>query len=415
MRTSQSFVASALLSFFSATASAQTGAPKCPNVLIVFDVSGSMNMQVSSNGPTKYPVARTAIATLVGGAGDKFRYGLELFGLGGTSGCLISDPVCSYPNPTTACRSVTCGFGTAQSINDVLNVQAPEGATPTALAMTTAMTRTDMKDTSRPRYVMLVTDGDPNCATTIDAVTASVDAISAARDGGVKTFVLGFAGGSTGNLMRMAIAGGVQKQGCDAGSPTSCYYVANNATELQAALDAISQVVAGELGPSGGCDETCYAQGCPSGQMCMNKACVADPCSGVQCASGQACVNGACNTFCTTTCATGKYCNSAGQCVDEIPCNGGCDTAGKRNQVCVNGACVEDYCSGATGNLKCPSGTVCKRNNCIPTSSSPDGGPGTGTGDEPSPGCCSGAPGAFSILALMVGLAALAARRRFRT
>jgi hypothetical protein len=385
-------------------------------------------MSTPVGGSTRFAVARTAVNTLVSGSGDKLRYGLELFGLNApvADGCNVSDQTCSYPTPMS-CKSVSCQFNSAPSISSVLADAGPEGATPTAQAVRAAALRPDMTDATRSRFILLVTDGDPTCPTTPAGVALSntVQSISDVRDGGVRTFVLGFGGGSAGNLAQMAIAGGVTKAGCDAGTPQSCYYVATNAAELQTALNAIQSVVSSELGGTGGCDETCYSQGCPSGQVCKKSACVADPCSGVMCGANEACVNGVCNKFCTTACAVGKYCNSAGACVDEVPCSGitpPCDE--QRNQVCVNGMCVEDHCSGASATIKdkCPAGTFCIRNNCSPEPiiilpdggmTLADGGP-VGGGKTPTPGCCSGAPEAFSALTLAIGLSALAARYRRR-
>ncbi|MGQ0504077.1 MAG: hypothetical protein ACT4TC_02045, partial [Myxococcaceae bacterium] len=82
-----------------------------------------------------------------------------------------------------------------------------------------------------------------------------------------------------------------------------------------------------------------------------------------------------------------------------------------------------NYCTGATYNLaaKCAAGMVCNRNGCAPPTplTLPDGGlllPDGGTGNHTTTGagCCSGAPEAFSMVALAAGLLALAARGRRR-
>src|SRR5690349_20125641 len=100
MRATLPLVAGSIFLALSGDALAQTKAPKCPNIRIVFDVSGSMSQSVG--GMVKYPTARSAVNNLVSASGDKIRYGLELFGLNTgpiANGCNISDNTCSYPNP----------------------------------------------------------------------------------------------------------------------------------------------------------------------------------------------------------------------------------------------------------------------------------------------------------------------------
>ncbi|MGA9524046.1 MAG: hypothetical protein WBV82_21475, partial [Myxococcaceae bacterium] len=252
-----------------------------------------------------------------------------------------------------------------------------------------------------------------------DPMQSSLNALSAIRQGlGVKTFVLGFAGGSADNLNQMAQAGGSERHPgqCNT-SDKKCYYEASNATELEAALNEIVTVVGGELGGFS-CDDSCYAQGCPAGQVCENAQCVADPCAAVSCNEGSACVDGVCKAFCSESCIGNKRCED-GVCVDDSICPSACTG---RNQTCVAGQCVEDLCSGQGQTLDCPDTHVCYKNACHlrftpakpDAGTSTDGGTttGSGSGVETPGGCCSGAPGSFNVLALGVGLLALRLSRR---
>jgi hypothetical protein len=391
---------------------------RCPNILLVFDASGSMGIGVEGTSKDRYQVGREAVAALLANNTQNFRYGLELFGLD-ADGCGVSDPVCSYPSPSS-CQSVQCGVGTSASINAVLGAGSAEGLTPTGPAISRVLQRADMKDTSRNRYVVLITDGDPyGCSATDNDYPEALSALTTTRNAGIKTYVLGFAGGTPSNLNALAQAGGTAKAAtCSDSSP--CFYDASNAAELNAALLAIVNAVGGELG-GGGCDDSCYAtRDCGQGKLCKGGACVADPCAAVTCGAGQACVEGQCRAGCNPACALNEVCDN-GVCLPDTACAQPCTG---RNQVCVGGACVEDYCSGNTYTLACDlaEGALCVKNACQVYVATPDAGTGNGAdGGRPGGGggittetlgCCSGAPDAFSAFGLMAGLATLAGRRR---
>lgn len=396
--------------------------PRCPNVLVVFDSSCSMDADAGAGD--RYTVGKNAVKELTAGGQTQFRYGLELFGLD-PDGCSISSPSCSYPE--AGCQSVACDYNTADEIGAVLDQYAePQGYTPTGPAITEAAKRADMKDTSRSRYIVLVTDGEPFECTSNDELTNALDALNSIRTNqSVKTFVLAFAVPSNlhTQLNQMAQAGGTARAStCN--SSTRCYYSANTASELQSALQAIITEVQGEFG--GTCDDTCYGQGCPAGSFCATvdggPTCVQDRCAGVSC-NGGTCVDGVCRAFCDTPCGPDERCEN-GQCIKDVACPSPCTG---RNQVCVGGQCVEDYCSGQSFNISthCPSTHICYRNNCqkqytyaADAGSAADGGSSGGNKNSgasaASPGCCTGAPGAFSAMAWVLALGAFALRRRSR-
>src|SRR5581483_11031599 len=77
----------------------------------------------------------------------------------------------------------------------------PEGdGTPTAAAIQVATSYLMSRSSTAPKYLLLVTDGEPNCggnppavADTTQAQTDAVNAVSAAAQAGVHTFVIGVA------------------------------------------------------------------------------------------------------------------------------------------------------------------------------------------------------------------------------
>ncbi|MFL5322502.1 MAG: vWA domain-containing protein [Myxococcaceae bacterium] len=395
---------------------AQAG--RCPNLLLDFDVSGSMGTTVSGTSQSRYEVGRDAVNQLLSSNSSGFRYGLQLFGITtSTDSCGVSN---CYYSSSTACQSVLSDVNTNTAIAAVLQAGGPDGSTPTATSITNAMARADMKDATRPRFMILITDGDPNCPS--NTLTDTTTALNTAKNAGVKTYVLSFNGGTASNLNAMAQAGGTARNTtCDSANP--CYYNASSPAQLQTALNDIVAAVGGELG-GGGCDDTCYSAGaCAANQICKGGACVADSCATVSCQSGQYCVEGTCKHSCSPACQTGQYCDD-GVCKPSAACATACTA---KNSVCVNGQCVEDYCSGLSYHINCTNpDDLCIDNACQTFASGTGGGAGGGAGGgsgnkadggagggtASTSGCCSGAPDAASLFGILVGLSSLGALRR---
>jgi hypothetical protein len=126
---------------------------------------------------------------------------------------------------TTGNINVPIGYNNAAAIAQALDGMAPDGATPTAATLQAARAELDKivagpDQLAAPKYVLLVTDGSPNCsngslgagAPDLTAVSASVSAIQAMAQNGIKTYVLGYDTQSDAtlraNLDQMARAGG---------------------------------------------------------------------------------------------------------------------------------------------------------------------------------------------------------------
>lgn len=200
-----------------------TGDPA--DLLLVVDKSGSMDDELET-GQDKWPVMRDALTTVVQQYENGIRFGLMLYPEGDS---------CAAGGVRAQLAMQNAGPITSQ-----LGSTSPDGGTPTHTTVAAAGAYFAGVTSPGDRYVLLATDGEPNCGDPLDeqapTVTESIAAITALRGDGIMTFVLGF-GGTINNypatLQSMADAGG-----------TGDYFAANSPDELATALDTI----AGEVG-----------------------------------------------------------------------------------------------------------------------------------------------------------------------
>lgn len=229
-----------------------------PVLFVVQDKSGSMNFApdgttASAANPSKWTIARQVVPALASDFNNRFRFGAAM-----------------YPRDTT---TFNCSTGTIVSaiststagITSAYNSAVPGGGTPTAASLQAVRTHIAAQGLATPAYVLLITDGLPNCNTGLDANTctptstaacgtvppaqsscglgakdcldtqASVTAAQQLFAAGVKVFVVGFdstliAGNNKAVLDAIAAAGG-----------TSSAYVANNQAQLTNVLNTIAQ------------------------------------------------------------------------------------------------------------------------------------------------------------------------------
>ncbi len=143
---------------------------------------------------------------------------------------------------------VPVGSDTAQAIVDALPSGEVGGGTPTRRAIEQAVVHLSTLDPSRPRAIVLVTDGSSNCdgseawLETYDPL--AVDAVAAAWAQGIPTFVVGvdienqpdaFSGKNVRDAINdLALAGGVPAPGADA------FYNVRDAAALEAALVTVT-------------------------------------------------------------------------------------------------------------------------------------------------------------------------------
>src|SRR4051812_46733639 len=134
-----------------------------PILFIVQDKSGSMASAPAPIGypsaPSKWSSAKATVPQLVTQFSDRFRFGVQMF-----------------PGAST---SYNCSAGTLQvavpatpsQVQSAYNANAAGGGTPTAVSLNAAHNYLNGISSSAPKYVLLITDGLPNCNLSNDANT----------------------------------------------------------------------------------------------------------------------------------------------------------------------------------------------------------------------------------------------------
>lgn len=211
--------------------------PSPVNVMIVFDRSGSMEDELGNEG-SKWDVGRAAVETLMATTPPAVRFGLMVYP--------GQDPSC---NDGDFCEAgnipIDIGDANREDIVEYLtDSDTCQLGTPTAETLAALPDVESLQDTTRPNYVLLITDGQSTCDNPTPRVEDLFDATPQ-----VKTFVVGFGDGvDPDELEDMAEAGGTARQGNPA------YYQADNAASLEQALaDIVGAVL--------GCDYTLDLQG----------------------------------------------------------------------------------------------------------------------------------------------------------
>lgn len=203
------------------------------DVLLVLDRSLSMNYSTSGTSncsPTatgcvaRWPALLDAVDSTLSNA-TGVQWGLKLFTSPNGSACTVNPGV-----------EVPIGSATVDDIKSNIAGTSPANNTPTAQAIEAATDYLKTVDDTNARYILLATDGEPNCAPGKSSgtrnVDGTVDAIAAAKAAGFPVYVVGI-GPSVGNLDNFAQAGGTDR-----------YYPASSPESLTEAFASISKLVA---------------------------------------------------------------------------------------------------------------------------------------------------------------------------
>src|SRR5262245_25234197 len=375
------------------------------DILLVLDHSNSMQNPTTSG--TKWTDLLGALDQVVTDTGTQVKWGLEIFPASTSQACTVGGV------------DVPPAANNAQNVLSRIHATQPDGAgTPTREAVRAAGSYLAGLGDGSQKYILLATDGEPNCAvgnpdenaSDRDAAVAAVRAVATA---GASTFVIGVAISPDADttLSQMAVAGGEARSGMTA------YFPAANAHDLEAALAVVARQVAlctFDLMPPPPIGDTIEltigGRPFPRNQMHMGDgwdftnggksiALYGAACDAVQ--AGGAIVA-------TYVCGAGTMCNTANnQCVP-IPggtggtggggtgggggggagggggsggTGGGGGTGGsgggpgsmcRYNAQCgPGGICTDGMCSPAcTQSSQCGTGDVCLSGNCVPSPSS---------------------------------------------
>ncbi|MBN2573314.1 MAG: VWA domain-containing protein [Deltaproteobacteria bacterium] len=215
---------------------------KPADIMLVLDRSASMDYSIgddcycdSSVGrpvctdttdcKTRWESLKPAIdATLANS--NNVQWGLKLFPTGSSGNCNVSD---SVEVPVDDPDSIT---KIQQAVEDATLALS----TPTAQAIEVATSYLQSLDDTNQKFILLATDGEPNCGgspaniMTVDVDGAAAEA-AAAKDAGFPVYVVGI-GPNLENLTKIAYEGG-----------TTDYYPVSSPEQLVDALSSISKVV----------------------------------------------------------------------------------------------------------------------------------------------------------------------------
>ena len=240
-------------------------------VMVLFDRSTSM-VEGKIGSETKWSIATGALEDVVGSYQAQAELGLTVF-----------------PKDPRTCKSggselVVPATGTLDAITAGLTSSKPTVHpsywTPIGQTLRQTVDLPDWSDAAHRKFVILVTDGRQSCpGPGIYDQTGELDEIwptaqiveqaKALKAKGVTLYVIGFGASSVGDadgvdaftLNQLAVAGGTSILGCDpSGTDPNgedlCYFQADDAAGLAAALDAIAVQISAEVcdGKDNNCD-----------------------------------------------------------------------------------------------------------------------------------------------------------------
>ncbi|HTA19816.1 MAG TPA: vWA domain-containing protein [Polyangia bacterium] len=210
-----------------------------PDLLIVLDKSGSM-----ANDQTDTPCARgvacqskwadmtAGINMVVAQTDTTIRWGLKYFSTDGNCG-------------VAAGAAVPIAANNAAAIAGSIMMSMPKGNTPTAAAVASGATYLMSLTDPNPKYILLATDGEPNCGAgarkTGDSDAAGAEAaVTMAAAAGIPVFVVGVGNVDSAHMTLNALAtnGGRPQTGDPA------FYPVTNTADLVSVLTKIGGQIA---------------------------------------------------------------------------------------------------------------------------------------------------------------------------
>ncbi len=200
-----------------------------PDLLVVLDRSGSMSSPPQQFPPIftqKWTIMKSGLTTVVTARDQQIKFGLMEF---------PSDDNCA----SDASVEVPIGIGSSGAVASYFQSRSPGGNTPAHTGLAQALAHySSIPVNTAGRYVLFATDGLPNCggAAQDQASNAeTVAAVTALANAGIPTYVLGFGTFADPTILNQAAVAGLKPK-----PGNTKYYEANNAADLDAALQAIA-------------------------------------------------------------------------------------------------------------------------------------------------------------------------------
>jgi hypothetical protein len=253
-----------------------------PNLYFIVDRSGSMSDLLPGSAFSKYENARIAISVMLRAVGHRVNYGAAVFpAFTDPDGCTTGQQI--FPTEHGDPPSYAAAGENGPILQDLLGrlgAYAPEGGTPTAVTLKT-LEPTVFGLTGKKTYVVLMTDGAPNCNVDLTCTAdqcipnieddslgntaceapvnccdprqvgdsgvgycvdaaATVAAVTDYENAGIDTYVVGMPGSEAyaDLLGRLATVGNTSRVG------STPYYAVSDTDELSDALKAIGAQVA---------------------------------------------------------------------------------------------------------------------------------------------------------------------------
>ncbi len=198
-----------------------------PNIMMTVDESGSMTDPIAGSTMSKWDALTGAVNTLLGQYSGAAQWGLSIFPHDAADSC----------SPGQV--DIAVGANTVQPILAKLATLTDAtigGNTPTDETLQAELgSAAGLADATKANYVLLMTDGEPNCNGDVKSVAATIAKLYA-QTPPVRTFVVGIGDGTSSDpsaLNSWAEAGHTARTGATE------YYQVNNTADLQAAFQAI--------------------------------------------------------------------------------------------------------------------------------------------------------------------------------
>ena len=203
-----------------------------PNFIIALDRSCSMTQKLSGTTTTKWEAAVAALTHVLSVYGTDIRWGATLFP--DTTGDKCTQDAIPFPIADGNAPGITTLLNNALGSDDPLFPDGP-CVTPIDTGVEQAATDPALNDTTRPGFVMLVTDGAQAGCSAGGGSDGTAAAITTLLGRGIKTFVVGFGSEVDKDAMNtFATNGGEALAGA------TKYYQADTADALDAAFQTIA-------------------------------------------------------------------------------------------------------------------------------------------------------------------------------